>query len=86
MTETELRVIEILTQHEVTANVWGEPIYAVDRAMDWATAYTKEVVTGLMNRKLVEWTPIVRDGPAFDPREYWKKGSAYPQSSGDSEH
>jgi hypothetical protein len=81
MTETEQKVIEILTEYEVTADAFLTPIHAADRAMGWATSDTRDFVRGLMDRKLVEWTPIVRNGPVYDPKAFWKKGSAYPESS-----
>jgi hypothetical protein len=84
MTETDGKVIEILTQHEVTADAWGDPIHAVDRAMGWDTARTKNFLNGLIERELVVWTPIARDGRNYDPKACWKKGSAHPQYSEES--
>jgi hypothetical protein len=78
MTDTERKVIEILTQHEVTPDAWAAPIQAVDRAMGWASVDTREFVTGLLNRRLVAWVPIVVMGSVYDARTHWKKGSAYP--------
>lgn len=81
ITETEFKVIEILTQHGVVRDAWTDPIYAVDRAMGWAPAYTKEFVTALINRNLLEYTPIAGNQITFDPKACWKKGSAHPDNS-----
>lgn len=86
MTETERKIIEILTEHEVTADAWAAPIHAVDSAMGWDTARTREFVRGLMDRNLVAWAPIVRDGPIYDPKAFWEKGTAYPGASEASEN
>jgi hypothetical protein len=77
MNETERKVIDILTQHEVTPQAWAAPIQAVGRAMNWDTQKTKGVVHGLIDRKLIKWVPIVAHGPIYDPKARWEKGSAY---------
>jgi hypothetical protein len=84
MTEAEKKVVEILTQHEVSPDAWGAPIFAVDRAMGWSTAHTREFVVGLIQRDLIKLAPIVREGPIYDPKARWDKGSAYPVSPEDA--
>jgi hypothetical protein len=74
MTETERKVIEILTKHEVTSDAYRTPIHAVDRAMGWATADTLKFVREMMDRNLVQMVPLVRDGPVWNPKSYWKEG------------
>jgi hypothetical protein len=78
MTDIEEKVIEILTEHEPTADVWGAPIRAVECAMNWRTPHTHEFVNGLIERKLIECVQIVRDGAPYDVKARWEKGSAYP--------
>lgn len=75
MTETERKVIDILVKHETTGDGYAAPIHAVDRAMGWATAITMKFVRDLMDRKLIQLVPIVRDGPIYDPKSYWKEGA-----------
>ena len=79
MTETERKVIDILTQHEVTVDAWGSPMYAVDSAMGWASAETREFVKGLIEQRLVALTPLARQGAVYDPKARWEKGGAYPE-------
>ncbi len=48
VTESERKVIDILTQYGVTPDPRGAPIHAVDQAMRWATADTLKFVDDLM--------------------------------------
>lgn len=75
ISETERKVIDILTQHPVTTDANVAPIYAVDRAMGWGTVETRHFVDGLVRRGLIHYVPVVRDGPKYDPKSYWKEGA-----------
>ena len=75
-TETEKRVIEILTQYPISPDAYTEPIYAVDRAMGWATADTRKFVSDLVDRDLIRATPIARDGAIYNPRWNWISGKS----------
>ncbi len=75
VSETERKVIDILTQHPVTTDAHGAPIYAVDRAMGWATADTRKFVDSLVERDLIHYIPVVREGSKYDPKSYWKEGA-----------
>jgi hypothetical protein len=77
LTEEEQKVIDILTNYEVTSDAHAAPIHAVDRAMGWATADTERFVESLINRKLIQMEPIVRHGPTWDPKSHWVKGEAF---------
>lgn len=72
ISETELKVIDILVRHEPTNGAYGAPIHAVDIAMGWATAKTVRFVGNLMEHKLIHWEPIA--GRRYDPKSIWKKG------------
>jgi len=72
--ETERKIIDILVGAGVTKDAWLEPIYAVDRAMNWGTDRTREFVHGLIDRKLIRFVPIAREGRIYDPKSCWKKG------------
>jgi hypothetical protein len=50
------------------------PIYAVDKAMEWATQDTRNFVDDLVKRGLIHWVPIVANGPMYNPKSYWKEG------------
>lgn len=73
LTETERKIIDILVGCGVTRDAWLEPIYAVDRAMRWPTDETTKFVHGLMDRKLIRYVPIVRDGPLYNPKSCWQE-------------
>ena len=73
LTETERRVIDILVGTGVAGE--NEAVYAVDRAMGWATSESRKFIDGLVQRGLVHNVPIVRDGFAYDPRWQWKEGT-----------
>jgi hypothetical protein len=74
-TDTEQRVIDILTAHPVTADAYAAPVHAVDRAMGWGTAETRKFVAGLIERGLIHFVPVVRHGRIYDPRSFWKEGA-----------
>lgn len=76
--EEEQKVIEILTQHEVTSNPYGDPIHAVCKAMGWTESYSDEFVYNLVGQKQLE---VMLQGPGDTLRKcksYWKKGSGLP--------
>jgi|HubBroStandDraft_6_1064221.scaffolds.fasta_scaffold814787_1 hypothetical protein len=50
VTDEEQRVIDILVRHEKTRNACGEPIFAVETAMNWDNATTLEIVKDLERR------------------------------------
>jgi hypothetical protein len=74
LTETERKVVEILTNHEVTADAYKDPIHAVDREMDWATKHTLAFVRDLQARNIVQAVPAVRHGLSYDPKWSWREG------------
>lgn len=76
MNETEIKVIELLVNHETTSDGFAEPIFAVDKAMGWATADTLKFVRDLMSRQLVQLVPIVSDGLGYSSRCRWRRPSA----------
>ena len=67
ITETEQTVIDILTQHPVDGDANVAPVYAVDRALGWSTAETRKFIDGLIERRLIQYVAVVRDGPIYDP-------------------
>ena len=75
LTDKERRVIEILTRHEITSDAYGAPIHAVDREMRSSTAETMKLVESLIQRKVIQMVPIVRDGPTWDPKSRWEKAT-----------
>jgi hypothetical protein len=76
ISETERKVIDILVQHEPTVGAYGVPIQAVHLAMAWTTARTVRFIGDLMDRRLVHWEAIPRQGRQYDPKSVWKEGSS----------
>jgi hypothetical protein len=75
MTETERKVIDILTNYGVAPDERAA-IHAVDQAMGWATADSLNFVEGLKSRGLVQLTPVISHSMPHDPKWQWKEGSA----------
>jgi hypothetical protein len=75
ITETDRKVIDILVQHEPTTGAYGAPIHAVDLAMGWTTARTVRFVGDLVDRRLIHWELVAKQGRQYDPKSVWKKGS-----------
>jgi hypothetical protein len=73
MTRTEQTVIEILTSHPPTDDLWKDPIHAVDKVTSWHTARTKAFVQGLVERGLVRWKTdaINKANGVEQPRSWW---------------
>jgi hypothetical protein len=76
MTEVERTVIAILVSYGETTDAWAEPIFAVDRAMNWDTAKTIRFVNDLVARGLLHPASVVAEGPARNAKYYWKEGAA----------
>ena len=73
-TRMENQIIEILTNHPPTLNLWTDPIYAVDKAIGWSTDETTKCVTDLLRRgKLITHTDGVnrREDPVA-PSALWR--------------
>jgi DNA-binding MarR family transcriptional regulator len=75
ITNEEKQVIEVLVNHEKTSNAYGQPIFAVDKAMKWDTATTLEMVKDLERRNLVvrKMDPLkgLADGEAIPKLKSW---------------
>jgi hypothetical protein len=73
LTETERKVINILVAYGDTPNAYTEPLFAVGRAMGWATTQTEEFVRNLMNRNLIRADTYGRLGTSFRARWHWEE-------------
>lgn len=73
LTETERKVINILVAYGDAPNAYTEPLYAVERAMGWATAQTKEFVQNLVYRNLIRADTQGHMGGSYRPRWHWEE-------------
>ena len=74
MTRIEQTVIEILTSHPPTDDLWKDPIRAVDKVTSWSTDQTKAFVQDLVERDLVAWKTEAIDKaewPEGKSRSWW---------------
>ena len=74
MTRIDQTVIEILTSHPPTDDLWKGPIHAVDKVTSWSTARTKAFVQSLVKRGLVGWkTEAINkaEWPKGKSRSWW---------------
>ncbi|MGD1095327.1 MAG: hypothetical protein ABSB35_25455 [Bryobacteraceae bacterium] len=73
ITETGRKVINILVAYGDTPNAYTEPLYAVDRAMNWATTQIKAFVQELAHRTLIRADTGGRLGSSYTPRWHWEE-------------
>ena len=73
MTETEERVVEILTSQPASHHPLGEPIYAVAVALGWEAAKTMAFIEYLMLCKMIVLRVEAFAGPSPKPLSWWER-------------
>ena len=76
MTETEDRVVEILTSLPPSHHPLGEPIYAVAVALGWEAAKTMAFIEYLMLCKVIVLKVEALAGPSPKPLWSWERAEA----------